>query len=63
MTEQQKQRYEQDKLLGTIAPFGLRLVASLKEVLEIAEKYERRDGLKDARKLLNEIQNSINERN
>jgi hypothetical protein len=65
MTEQQVRRemYEQDKLLYAIQPYGLQLIKSLKEALAIAEKYERRDGLEDARKLLANIQIAINESN
>ena len=67
MTNQSKevirrQLYERDKLLSAIEPYGPQLYASLIEMLAIAEKYERRDGMIDARNLLNDVKQAIEEK-
>jgi hypothetical protein len=56
-----RQMYEHDKLCGVISPYGPKLYACLTEMLAIAEKYENRDGMTDARNLLAEILVKLNE--
>ena len=53
--------YRRDKILATISPFGPSLRASLREMIAIAEKHERRDGIEDARELLARIDSALKE--
>lgn len=59
--EIRRQLYEQDKLLYSIQPYGHRLYSCLQEVLAIAEKYESRDSMIDARAVLRDVELAIKE--
>lgn len=57
-----RQLYERDKLLSAFEPFGPDLYWHLKQMVAIAEKYERRDGIDDARAFLIKVQNAVHEK-
>lgn len=57
-----RQLYELDKLRGAFEPFGPDLYWHLKQIVAIAEKYERRDGIDDARDLLKRVKQAVDEK-
>ena len=59
--EIRRQLYERDKLLGAIEPYGASLYSCLIEMVAIAEKYERRDGIIDAKQVLAQVKQAIEE--
>lgn len=57
-----RQLYERDKLLSAIEPYGATLYSCLIEMVAIAEKYERRDGILDAKQVLKNVEKAIQEK-
>ena len=57
-----RQLYELDKLRSAFEPFGPDLYWHLKQMVEIAGKYERRDGIDDARDLLKRVKQAVDDR-